>query len=787
MADLPHIRISASRSDSYGSPRRGNTAPAPARDRLTHASYVGNLLEGLENEIHDRNLTGGLVLAFNGPGLEDEATRLGDKRTGNEVLAISPLETVLVGSRGDLSALQKKVFEYQTEETPKGRPKHEQLVARIETARIASVLDLSFGEIDDSEIDNGAVYFVELWLGFDTEANSDRARFAAFLESAEADQDLRHISTYKGTDRDVHLVAIRGSVLLGLPVRMPYLAEIHLPPMVRLREVAGQIELSKGLPPVLVPLQLTVAVAVHDTGLDHLHPLLAPVVLGTDSAVPNGSPLDWDGHGTRMAGLAVYGDLANQVLDSSLVPAAALIAVEYLEPGERGDVLWAERTQLSVEIAEDLGRDHRVVHSISMGAPNPREHEATSWSTAIDRAAWNNGEGRLIVVAAGNIPPAPSSSQYPSENLASTLSQPAQAWNAVTVGGVTELSTLSPRDVQLGASTPLAAPGQLSPFTSVGPARIWPSKPDVVAEAGNTAPDGSNPNPGLIGLSVLTTAARTIGSDLTRANATSAATAITANALARIWATYPDFRPATIRGLLIHSSRPTPSVVSQLDPADLRRSIGHGSFNWSRAALSSESRPVMVYEGSLQPKIINFDKSVTRQVVLVQLPFPASVLRDLGSEPAELQVTLSYFVEPSESERRSKYAGVRLRWDMQGPNETPEEFAARINALAREEDHVTHTSSYNWNLGADGRSRSSVQHDWMEGPAESFAGDRLIAVYPVLGWWDRRKGFEQRTVDFSLVASLEIFSDVDIYAPISAALDIDLDVEIDAEIEIETV
>ncbi|NRD08853.1 S8 family peptidase [Rathayibacter agropyri] len=725
-----------------------------------------------------------MVLAFNGPGLEDEASRLGDKRTGNEVLAVSPLETVLVGSRGDLSALRKKVSEYRTEETPKGRPKHEQLVARIESARIARIQDLSFGEIDDSAIDKDTVYFVEIWLGFEVEGSSDQARFEAFIESAEADQDVRHISTYKGTDRDVHLVAIRGSVLLGLPEHMPYLAEVHFPPAVRLREVAGGIEFSKGLPPVLVPTPLQVAVAVHDTGLDHLHPLLAPVVLGTDSAVPDGSALDWNGHGTRMAGLAVYGDLTNQVLDSSLIPAAALIAVEYLEPGERGDVLWAERTQLSIEIAEDLGRNHRVVHSISMGASNPREHEATSWSTAIDRAAWNNGEGRLIVVAAGNVPPASDPSQYPSENLASTLSQPAQAWNAVTVGGVTELATLSPRDVRLGASAPVATHGQLSPFTSVGPAKMWPSKPDVVAEAGNTAPDGSNPNQGLIGLSVLTTAARTIGSDLTRANATSAATAITANALARIWATYPDFRPATIRALLIHASRPTHSIVDQLDPADLRRSIGHGSFDWSRAALSSESRPVMVYEGSLQPKVINIDKSITRQVVLIQLPFPSTILRDLGPEPAELHVTLSYFVEPSESERRSKYAGVRLRWDMQGPNETPEEFAARINALAREEDHVTHTSSYKWDLGADERSRSSVQHDWLEGPAASFAGDRLIAVYPVLGWWDRRKGFEQRTIDFSLVASLEVFSDVDIYAPISAALEIDLDV--DTEVEIET-
>jgi hypothetical protein len=780
MVDLPHIRINSSRSENYASPRRGSTSPAPSRNRNEQADFVAGLVSGIQAEITERSISDGFVLAFAGPGLEDEASRLGDKRTGNSVQAVSPLETVLVGTKGDFSAIQRKISEYRTENAPSGSPKHEQLVARIESARIATVRDLSFGELNDSEIEADSVYFVELWLGFSGD-EGEELNFNALIEASEASQDLRHISTYKGTDREVHLVAIRGSLLTQLPYRMSYIAEIHIPPAVRLREVAGKIEFSKGLPPVAIPRPHQIAVAVHDTGIDPNHPLLAPVLVGYDTAIPGGSPHDWHGHGTRMAGLAVYGDLAEQVLNSSLIPAAALITVEYLEPGDHGDVLWAERTQLSIDIAEDIGSDHKVVHSISMGAPNPREHEATSWSTAVDRAAWNHGAGRIIVVAAGNIEPATDASMYPSENLASPLSQPAQAWNAITVGGITDLPDLSPEDIRLGASSPLAKAGQLSPFSSVGPAKISPSKPDVVAEAGNTAPDGTNANAGLTGLSVLTTASRTIGTDLTRANATSAATAITANALARIWAVYPEFTPATIRGLLVHSSSHSSEVAHQLHPNDLRRSTGHGAIDWERSASSSATRPVMVYEGNLQPKIIDIDKSSRRQVVYVQLPFPDELLADLGSESAELHVTLSYFVEPSESERRSKYAGVRLRWDMQGPTESAEEFDARINALARDEGHITHTSSYAWSLGSDNRSRSSVQHDWILGPASSFAGDRLIAVYPVLGWWEGRKGFETRSVNFSLIASLEVQSDIDLYTPISVALDIDIDNEIEID------
>jgi hypothetical protein len=785
MVDLPHIQVRSSRSESYSSPRRGDAASLPTRDRHSHADHVLGLITRLEEEAETRAISDGFIIAFDGPGIEDSASRLRDRKTKNEVLATTPLETVLVSTEGDLSALRKKVAEYKNEDTRKGNPRHEQLVARIDDIRIATLRDLSFGDIRDDEVEPDKVYFVELWLSFEDEFEAYREPYAAFLDSPDFAQDLQHIASYAGVDREVDLIAIRGSALLRLPTLMPYLAEVHVPPAVRLREVSGSIEHSKGLPPVSTSDSYKVAVAVHDTGVDPRHPLLEPVLLGAESAIPGGSPHDWHGHGTRMSGLAVYGDLSEQVLLGKITPAAALISVEYLEPGERGDVLWAERTQLAIEIAEDVGRGHKIVHSISMGAANPREHESTSWSTALDRAAWNGGEGRLIVVAAGNLEPVALPERYPSENLASPLSQPGQAWNAITVSGITELSTLSATDLRLGATTALALPGQLSPFSTAGPVRLAPSKPDVVAEAGNTAPDGVNANPDLIGLSVLTTASRTIGTDLTRSNATSAATAITANALARIWTMYPDFRPATVRALLAHSSRVPTAIISQLDGADVRRAVGHGQFSLDRATKSSETRPVMVFEGTVRPKSIDIDKQTSREIVFIQIPFPTDLMMSVSNQHAVLDVTLSYFVEPSERDRRSKYAGARLRWDMQGPDETPEEFQARINVLSREDDHVTQTQSYKWHVGADNRSRSSLQHDWTDGPASNFAGPRLIAVYPVLGWWDQRKSYESRVLPFSLVASIEVSADIDIYSPISASLDIDAEVDVDVDVEVD--
>lgn len=784
MPELPHLRINASFSSNFASPRRSTTPGPPPRNREEQASKIAAILSSLAEEIAAQptsDIVSGVLIAFSGPGIGQVASSLQDAATSNVLLNYGTDDVAIIGSQGNLDALQRKVEDYRTQDTPTGKPKNLQLINRIETARIATIADLSSGELADSSIDDDAVYFLELWLTSSLGDSQPRSSFHRLLEDGAA-VDIREMSTYKGTDRDVHLVAIRGRLLKELPTQLDYLAEIHVPPKVRIREAAGLVEYSQGLPPVDLTQPPTISVAVHDTGVDSSHPLLSPVLLGTGIAVPNGSSHDWNGHGTKMAGLAVYGDLAPQVLDGTLIPAASLIAVNYLEPGEHGDVLWAERTRLSIEIAEEIGGQRQIVHNISMGAPNPNEHEATSWSVSLDQAAWNGGRGRLIVVSAGNVSPSPNPDDYPSQVLASQLSQPAQAWNAVTVSGITELDILSPEDSRLGAASPIARSGQVSPFSSVGPARVPPSKPDVVAEAGNTAPDGANVNPGLIGLSLLTTATRILGTDLTRTNATSAAAAVTSNALARIWSAYPEFSASTIRALLAHTSELPAGAIQQLEEGDLRRVLGHGQVNWNRAIESEFSRPVLVFEGSLRPKRIGLDRETHREVVFIELPFPSDVLDQLADSEVTLDVTLSYFVEPSESERRSRYAGARLRWDMQGPFESQEEFQSRVNALGRDDAYTTQTRSYDWEVGSDNRSRSTLQKDSVRLAATAFSGSKLIAVYPVLGWWDKRLGYESSQVPFSLVVSLNSAdTSVDLYTPLSIALRVPIDIEVDVD------
>ena len=78
-------------------------------------------------------------------------------------------------------------------------------------------------------------------------------------------------------------------------------------------------------------------------------------------------------------------------------------------------------------------------------------------------------------------------------NDVESVDDPAQAWNALTVGAFTEKVDII--DPAFAGYTPIAPAGELSPRsrTSVAWDRQWPVKPDVVFEGGNLAHDGVLP------------------------------------------------------------------------------------------------------------------------------------------------------------------------------------------------------------------------------------------------------------------------------------------------------
>jgi hypothetical protein len=79
--------------------------------------------------------------------------------------------------------------------------------------------------------------------------------------------------------------------------------------------------------------------------------------------------------------------------------------------------------------------------------------------------------------------------RIPYSNATDAIHDPGQAWNALTIGAITELVHITEPDAS--GYQAIAPEGGLSPFSTTSQTwqSHWPLKPDVVFEGGNAAKD----------------------------------------------------------------------------------------------------------------------------------------------------------------------------------------------------------------------------------------------------------------------------------------------------------
>ena len=245
------------------------------------------------------------------------------------------------------------------------------------------------------------------------------------------------------------------------------------------------------------------AVCVFDTGVNRGHALIEPALAPTDM---HALKEDWGvddhdvaGHGTSMAGMVLHGDLTVALGDQSVRTLAhRLESVKLLPPAgfdPNDPRAYGILTQSAIALPEIEAPDRARVFCMAVTNEDVSGATASTWSAAIDQAAVGRmiGDGtaggdedegeasrpkRLIVLSAGNIfaetdyTKRRSQDEFPIED-------PAQAWNALTIGGYTDL--INVRDEGYDAWTPIALAGDLSPHsrTSVTwPQGLSPFKPN---------------------------------------------------------------------------------------------------------------------------------------------------------------------------------------------------------------------------------------------------------------------------------------------------------------------
>ena len=522
-----------------------------------------------------------------------------------------------------------------------------------------------------------------------------------------------------------------------------------------------------------------VRVGILDSGVNHDHPLLKPF-LPKDrchSALANADLRDRANHGTGMAGLILYGDLTDAIYNRVIKPITSdLVSVKVIANATNPDAT-DEHTAIILEDAiRRSEKDGAHLMTMAVTAVESKDAIATATSAAIDETLYNDGNPEsLLLVSAGNVNNNNGVS-YPNYLWINSVNDPAQSWNALTVGAFTEKIMIS--DTEYEGRHIVAPCGGVSPFSRTS--RLWDKnmliKPEILMEGGNAYWDERGEFQWHDDLMLATTDAREYCA-FSAFNATSAATALAGRLTGAIKHYNPGLSALSIRALMVHSASWTKAMKDmctlsgRLDMDLLVQTCGYGVPDWNKAVATNESYVTFIAEGELKPFAQGSGTELKHaNMHLFKLPWPKDILLALGEAEATMRVTLSYYIQPSPGVKgklkKFSYPSELLRFEVCTSQDTEETFVHRVSNTAGEGEDVLNNDTNRWQIGINRRNQGSIHSDFICETAAQIAAYDKIAIYPSTGWWKTRKSMLEKGVKYSLVVSLET-PNVDIYTPIS--------------------
>jgi hypothetical protein len=790
--------------ENYTSPGSGRSnIKTPSRDRVAHGSAMKKKFEQAweASKARKSNIAvvsgnpNGFYVEFDSDkkfpldleklDLQSHGIELVAVRRENEV----ERATVFI-PEGKVQLFLDRFEDYLTRDTRFGKPKNKSLVESIADLRLATLESFWTESMEPFPPLDEKVWW-EVWLRNDN--GNELVGFRELAKRLNLTIGSGHLSF---PDRTVVLAFASPAELTQSLDLLNYFAELRkakeLPAFFARLTPTEQVDwVNELLGRTTFPAENAPAICILDTGVNRSHPLLEHSLADTDmhSFRPNWGTADHAGHGTEMAGVALFEDLAARLTSSDPVLLShRLESAKIVSPVEKNAPdLYGVITADAAARAELAAPSRLRIFLMAISAEDQRDRGLpTSWSAELDSLSAavddpEHGARRLFVLSAGNRT-SELSKQYFDDCLTDSIHDPGQSWNALTVGGYTERTLIMDPDV--ADWQVLAQVGELCPqsTTSVTWAGQWPIKPDIVMEGGNYA---ISPDAKMISsfddLSLLTTYYQFPARYFTTTGDTSGAAAMAANMAAVIQAKYPRAWPETIRAILVHSARWSPQMKAQADFDEARgrknlsvllRSFGYGAPSLPRALESTSNALTLI----AQERIYPYEADKTKEMILHTLPWPKDQLQALGEAEVRLRVTLSYFVEPNPARRgwnkRHRYASHGLRFDVKTATESVDEFRSRLNKQAREEEEESITSgdSKAWLVGPMLRGKGSIHSDVWTGTAADLAERGYIGVYPVIGWWRVRHQLNrwQLGARYALLVSIETkATDVDLYIPVS--------------------
>jgi hypothetical protein len=580
-------------------------------------------------------------------------TVLGHDATNSVVLFASDAELKVFQVRLSAFAAEKKAGQKN--------PSYNLLIASIEDFgplrpedRIGSALQAEgFTRPDTFAESREFVVDVELWdIGDQRERGQQADRFSEEISNSGGEVSDRYI----GITFTAIRVRARGAAIRQL-LDDPLVRLVDLPPQPDLN-VASLLEtILPELGVIEPPEEDAPLVAIFDTGVNSAHPLLEPVVVYRAASPDTLGLNDVYGHGSRVCGIAAYGDVRNCLENGVFQSSVRILSGKVINDQGNLDDRRLIASQINELVRLFHARGCRIFNlSIGDRLSQYGGGRVGQWTAVLDDLARELNV--LFVISAGNYSYQPIS--HPEEHHTSyptylfggknRIFEPATAANALTVGAVAHAAAIPASSANNVGLRPIAGVGEPAPFTCAGLGVNGSVKPDLCDDGGNILYSGLAQNLVRVAESeIFTTNHDYLRSLFTTACGTSCAAPLVTHKAALVLRAFPTASANLIRAFLASSAQvPEPSLrrLHNESVETILSVCGYGIANAEMAALSDSNRVILYAEGEIKMDWF----------CVYEVPIPVEYSQTKGRR--RIAVTLAF--DPPTRHSRSAYLGVEM-------------------------------------------------------------------------------------------------------------------------------
>ena len=481
-----------------------------------------------------------------------------------------------------------------------------------------------------------------------------------------------YLDDFTGASLAMARVRATGKLLQEL-LEVEIIYRIDFPPQPTLRDLEVFEKSVEDFPPTPMPPPDSPSICVIDSGIFRGHPMLGPAI-GETIPVPDHleTGLDDHGHGSFVAGIALYGSVERCVQQKQFVPKLFLHGARVTNAENRFD----DETLIIKQMDKAIRYFHDNygcrVFNISLGDERQVYDggKPSAWAAILDELACELDI--VIVISAGNYNlhsfEGDVLDRYPQYLFGedARIINPAMASIALTVGAIAPpgSSYMAQRYPNDPAYRSIAQADQPSPFTCRGPGVLDAIKPELCEYGGNSVYDGhmNRVLGSCQGVPILSTYHRPIRLFATDSGTSFAAPKV-AHIAARVLELYPDVSANLVRALIASSARVPQATwdllnTSRHDPSlwgydndDVLKLCGYGRPDFERAVYSTDNRVTLYSE----------DELPLEKLHIYEVPIP-EVFRETTGE-RHISVALA-FDPPTRSTRTNDYLGVTMRFDL---------------------------------------------------------------------------------------------------------------------------